>query len=90
MNNLKITISLIVLATTATNTYAVSYECEVDGEIIYQPKPCEGVVYPENLTKESRYGGTNVSLSDLLTARGAVLENQPNTTKSNKRSGKRR
>lgn len=72
---------------TATDVYALSYECKVNGELIYQPHPCDGVTYSENLTQTSRYGGTNVSLSDLLAVGGAT-ESQRNAEKRTERRGK--
>lgn len=59
-------------ALTAFEAGAVSFECEINGHIVYQSTPCTGVKYPKNLTQPSLYGET--TLSDQLAARGAAAE----------------
>lgn len=78
MKNVKCALSIIALTLSISNVHALSYECEINGQTVYQSRPCEGVAYPEHLTNGSRYGGTNISLTDLLAARGAAAENLRN------------
>ncbi|MGR8935156.1 MAG: hypothetical protein ACU837_12315 [Gammaproteobacteria bacterium] len=74
MKNVTNGFAIAALTLFAFNVQALSYECEADGQTVYQSRPCEGVAYTKNLINASRYGGTNMTLTELLAARGAASE----------------